>query len=167
MRLRNHRDGETTGTLDEWRLVSSSGTRRGAPRHAVEFGGPSWVNVPDVGEPCEHPLDKPLNASSWSRNDHEDGGPTIQLPAAGAAAPFRRLTPNSICLVVSQIAKETCACRTAGGRPFRRRVPRDRSTPAQALYQKPGCASSLGLRVAKGTGPRTTRVAVGDRSGRR
>ena len=27
-------------------------------------------------------------ASSWSRNDHEDGGPTIQLPAAEAAAPF-------------------------------------------------------------------------------
>src|SRR5687767_13251875 len=29
---------------------------------------------------------------SWSRNDHEDGGPTIQLPAAEAAAPFQRLT---------------------------------------------------------------------------
>ncbi len=25
-------------------------------------------------------------------HDHEDGGPTIQLPAAEAAAPFRRLT---------------------------------------------------------------------------
>ena len=46
-------------------------------------------------------VDKPSDraaqlASSWSRNDHEDGGPTIQLPAAEAAAPFRRLTPDSI-----------------------------------------------------------------------
>ena len=28
--------------------------------------------------------------SSWSHDDHEDGGPTIQLPAAEAAAPFVR-----------------------------------------------------------------------------
>ena len=26
--------------------------------------------------------------SSWSRDDHEDGGPTIQLPAAEPAAPL-------------------------------------------------------------------------------
>ena len=26
--------------------------------------------------------------SSWSRDDHEDGGPTIQLPAAQPAAPL-------------------------------------------------------------------------------
>ena len=27
--------------------------------------------------------------SSWSRNDHEDGGPTIQLPAAEARCTLR------------------------------------------------------------------------------
>lgn len=26
--------------------------------------------------------------SSWSKNDHEDGGPTTRIPAAGSAAPF-------------------------------------------------------------------------------
>jgi hypothetical protein len=29
--------------------------------------------------------------SSWSRDDHEDGGPTIQLPAAGARCTLRLL----------------------------------------------------------------------------
>ena len=31
-------------------------------------------------------------ASSWSRNDHEDGGPTIQLPAAEARCTLRSLS---------------------------------------------------------------------------
>ena len=31
-------------------------------------------------------------ASSWSRNDHEDGGPTIQLPAADARCTLRSLS---------------------------------------------------------------------------
>ena len=35
-------------------------------------------------------------ASSWSRDDHEDGGPTIQLPAAEPAAPFDLSAASSI-----------------------------------------------------------------------
>jgi len=31
-------------------------------------------------------------ASSWSRNDHEDGGPTIQLPAAETRCTLRSLS---------------------------------------------------------------------------
>jgi hypothetical protein len=34
--------------------------------------------------------------SSWSRNDHEDGGPTIQLPAAESRCTLRLPTPISI-----------------------------------------------------------------------
>ena len=34
-------------------------------------------------------------APSWSRDDHEDGGPTIQLPAAGTAAPLLLSTCNT------------------------------------------------------------------------
>ncbi len=40
-------------------------------------------------ERCGEPAGRAAQLlSSWSRNDHEDGGPTIQLPAAEAAAPF-------------------------------------------------------------------------------
>jgi hypothetical protein len=38
---------------------------------------------------CEHLWVTATSPSSWSRDDHGDGGPTIQLPAAEAAAPFQ------------------------------------------------------------------------------
>ena len=40
-------------------------------------------------------------ASPWSRNDHEDGGPTIQLPAADARCTLRSLSCDQVYAVRS------------------------------------------------------------------
>jgi hypothetical protein len=47
-------------------------------------------------------------ASSWSRNDHEDGGPTIQLPAAGARCTLRSL--SSVQYMRSEAGHPTGSC---------------------------------------------------------
>jgi hypothetical protein len=66
-------------------------------------------------------------ASSWSRNDHEDGGPTIQLPAAEVllhpSSPRVRiqyLRPSNPVLDTSCVPRDTQRIRRRGVRHNRR-----------------------------------------------
>ena len=65
--------------------------------------------LPMCGQPAK--CDRQIE-SSWSRDDHEDGGPTIRLPAAEPAAP---LTLSTCDRVYPQIYISTCTRRQRVG----------------------------------------------------
>ena len=61
--------------------------RIGFARREVVFAG-------NKGRHTAKPPARSRPESSWSRNDHEDGGPTIQLPAAESRCTLRLPTPS-------------------------------------------------------------------------
>ena len=72
---------ESTAGADRKRI---RGSHRAAPRRSGTIVASRTTHERRVSGPLTGPA---TIESSWSR-DHEDGGPTIQLPAASSAAPF-------------------------------------------------------------------------------
>jgi hypothetical protein len=92
MRRHRYRGGKKGGGLDDGSVsVDYAGfTRDENGARCRRVVGGERHSYAAIGSRARNSMDRPLQrSSSWSCNNHEDGGPTIQLPAAGAAAPFR------------------------------------------------------------------------------
>jgi hypothetical protein len=63
----------------------------------VRAGGPlgRWALAADIANAVRDNLSgEPSNASSWSRDDHEDGGPTIQLACSVSRCTLRTVVDD-------------------------------------------------------------------------
>ena len=91
------RDSRRSSLPARWKRKQASGaTIRATPRDVFRLPCDAyrWVSAETNEEPtCGRSANRACQlASSWSRDDHEDGGPTIQLPAAEARCTLRSLS---------------------------------------------------------------------------
>jgi hypothetical protein len=108
------RDSRQSSLPARWKRRHARGATRFARPLEPSSGCPVTTYGGDSAETREGPTcGRSANracqlASSWSRNDHEDGGPTIPLPAADAHCTLRSLSCIKYMRVGPECLSGTC-----------------------------------------------------------